>query len=173
MSLSVSLALRQLVRLAWWHATSLAAKTSFYFCPCNCCNYCCLLLPLQLGRLAKCRSRGLYAAPGETMEWRVKSGQSANLRDRVQPGSQPARQPVARKLAHLLQVSLACTLSRRYLGCWLAPQSTHTHTHPQTNPHNPHSRPIESKPAARLSLSLSVRLSHCLSVCLLVHLSMS
>lgn len=167
MSLSVSLALRQLVRLAWWHATSLAAKTSFYFCPCNCCNYCCLLLPLQLGRLAKCRSRGLCAAPGETKEWRVKSGQSANLRDRVQPGSQAARQPVARKLAHLLQVSLACTLSRRYLGCWLAPQSTHKHTHtyPQTNPHNPHSRPIESKPAARLSLSLYV--------CLLVHLSMS
>lgn len=165
MSLSVSLALRQLVRLAWWHATSLAAKTSFYFCPCNCCNHCCLLLPLQLGRLAKCRSRGLCAAPGETMEWRVKSGQSANLRDRVQPGSQPARQPVARKLAHLLQVSLACTLSRCYLGCWLAPQSTHTHIH----------KPIPTIPTRdqlnlnRLPACLSDCLSHCLSACPLVH----
>lgn len=92
-------------------------------------------------------------------EWRVDRVQTC-----VTGCNQAARQPVARKLAHLLQVSLACTLSRRYLGCWLAPQSTHKHTHtyPQTNPH---SRPIESKPAARLSLSLSV--------CLLVHLSMS
>lgn len=157
MSLSVSLALRQLVRLAWWHATSLAAKTSFYFCPCNCCNYCCLLLPLQLGRLAKCRSRGLCAALGETMEWRVKSGQSANLRDRVQPGSQlQGSWHTCYKFpwpAHSLGATLGVGLLRSPL--------THTHTHI----HNP----IPTIPT-RDQLNLN-RLPACLSVSLSVGLS--
>lgn len=137
MSLSVSLALRQLVRLAWWHATSLAAKTSFYFCPCNCCNYCCLLLPLQLGRLAKCRSRGLCAALGETMEWRVKSGQSANLRDRVQPGSQPAScKEVGTVATSFLGLHTLSALPW-VLACSAVHSHTHTHTSTIQSPQSP------------------------------------
>lgn len=163
MSLSVSLALRQLVRLAWWHATSLAAKTSFYFCPCNCCNYCCLLLPLQLGRLAKCRSRGLCAAPGETMEWRVKSGQSANLRDRVQPGSQAA----SCKEVGTLATSFLGLHTLSALPWVLACSAVHSHTHTQRHIHNP----IPTIPTRdqlnlnRLPACLSVSLSVCLSTC--------
>lgn len=118
-----------------WHATSLAAKTSFYFCPCNCCSW-------GQASLAKCRSRGLCAAPDETIveskEWQATS---ANLRDRVQPGSQ---------LQGSWHTCYKFPWPAHSLGATLGVGSTYTQ--PQSNPHNPHSRPIESKPAARLSL---------------------
>lgn len=102
-----------------WHATSLAAKTSFYFCPCN----------MQLGRLAKCRSRGLCAAPDETIveskEWQATS---ANLRDRVQPGSQSARQAASCKEVGTLATSFLGLHTLSALPWVLACSAVHSHT---------------------------------------------